>query len=212
MHTVVPSLSSSSAKPRGATGDAAAAKPAAASGTSDRVRARPPRPGDPTARFVFVLAVLVARLCASGSSLRRARSNAPAPRPDEDSVSALVLECMNGSTKCVHTSWKAPSAVPHLANVHNAASNVSVFASVYAKKICDEGRGAWSEMSVGRIVGNSVWGVALTQVRLVTRIIMTSRTTVTTLGMMSRLTYRSASWMPRSTRLSAMAWSWARPK
>ena len=64
----------------------------------------------------------------------------------------------------------------------------------------------------GRIVGNSVWGVALTQVRLVTRIIMTSRTTVTTLGMMSRLTYRSASWMPRSTRLSAMAWSWARPK
>lgn len=47
-------------------------------------------------------------------------------------------------------------------------------------------------------------GGPLTQVRLVTKIIITSRATVTMLGMMSTLTYRSASWMPRSTRLSAM--------
>ena len=47
-------------------------------------------------------------------------------------------------------------------------------------------------------------GGPLTQVRLVTKIIITSRATVTILGTMSTLTYRSASWMPRSTRLSAM--------
>jgi hypothetical protein len=45
------------------------------------------------------------------------------------------LERMNGSTKCDHTSWNAPSAVPHLARVHTAAASVSVFASVYAKNI-----------------------------------------------------------------------------
>ena len=67
---------------------------------------------------------------------------------------------------------------------------------------CERVRGRWS----GRIVEvlENSGGGPLTQVRLVTRIIITSRATVTILGMMSTLTYRSASWMPRSTRLSAV--------
>lgn len=67
---------------------------------------------------------------------------------------------------------------------------------------CERVRGGWSGR-IAEALENSGGG-PLTQVRLVTKIIITSRATVTILGMMSTLTYRSASWMPRSTRLSAM--------